>query len=171
MGCLPEVRRPQRISLKPSRRQRAMTTASRPLSSRLTTICAHEKPPRHGPCVHTKYVLSGLYRICYCLIMMVYYYESAMGSTPVLDYLLALPVQDSAPIFALLQAIGTYGLEVADRRHIRGKLWEFRPHRHRIFYAVLRGDVWLFHAYKKQGAKAPPREIKFALRRLKEIDN
>jgi len=103
--------------------------------------------------------------------MKVYYYQSAHGATPVLDFLLALPVQDSAPIFALIQAIGDYGLEVADRRHIRGKLWELRPDRYRIFYAVLHGDVWLLHAYKKQGAKAPPREIRIALRRLKEVDD
>jgi phage-related protein len=107
---------------------------------------------------------------CYRRFVRVFYYQSAAGTVPVLSYLLALPVQDSAPIFALVKAIGAYGLEIADHRHIRGKLWELRPDRHRIFYAVLQGDVWLLHAYKKQGAKAPPREIKIALRQLKEID-
>jgi phage-related protein len=55
-------------------------------------------------------------------------------------------------------------------RQIRGKLWELRISRNRIFYVVLKGDrMVLLHAYKKRGQKAPIREIETALRRMSEV--
>ena len=53
---------------------------------------------------------------------------------------------------------------------IEGKLWELKITRHRIFYVLIVGPVMvLLHAYKKQGQKAPPRELEVARKRMKGV--
>lgn len=60
--------------------------------------------------------------------------------------------------------------DTGSMRQIRGKLWELRISRTRIFYVVVVGDTMvLLHAYKKQGQKAPTREIETATRRMAEV--
>lgn len=55
-------------------------------------------------------------------------------------------------------------------RHIESKLWEIKVSRHRIFYVVIVGPAMvLLHAYKKQGQRAPVRELDVARRRMKEV--
>src|SRR3954469_21215729 len=55
-------------------------------------------------------------------------------------------------------------------RHIDGKLWELKITRHRIFYVIIVGPVMvLLHAYKKQGQKAPSRELDVGRKRMKEV--
>ncbi|MBI5198373.1 MAG: type II toxin-antitoxin system RelE/ParE family toxin [Nitrospirae bacterium] len=55
-------------------------------------------------------------------------------------------------------------------RQIRGKLWELRISRHRVFYVIIDAEMMvLLHAYKKQGQKAPAHELETALRRMKEV--
>jgi len=55
-------------------------------------------------------------------------------------------------------------------RQVRGKLWEVKVSAHRVFYVVVSGPTMvLLHAYKKQGRKAPPREIGVAEQRMREV--
>ena len=55
-------------------------------------------------------------------------------------------------------------------RQIQGKLWELKFSMDRVFYCVITGpDLVLLHAYKKQGQRAPPDEIKLAKKRMKEV--
>ena len=59
-------------------------------------------------------------------------------------------------------------------RHIEGKLWEIKIKAvsggYRVFYVVIKkSTLVLLHAYKKQSQKAPEREIKTAMKRLKEV--
>lgn len=57
-------------------------------------------------------------------------------------------------------------------RHIEGKLWEIRfklSAGYRIFYCLVSLNVYLLHAYKKQGQKAPLKEIDVARKRMKEV--
>ena len=71
-----------------------------------------------------------------------------------------------------MQDVRDHGLAapLVSMRQIRGKLWELRISRTRIFYVVVVGDTMvLLHAYKKQGQKVPPREIETAWRRMVEV--
>lgn len=57
-------------------------------------------------------------------------------------------------------------------RQIKGKLWEIKLSRYRVFYAIIKREVlMLLHAYKKQSQKAPNKEINVADKRLLEVQN
>src|SRR5438046_3094128 len=102
----------------------------------------------------------------------VLYYQSHSGRWPVRDYLLALPANEAAQIAAALERIAQRGLPSpgVTSRQIDGKLWELKFPIHRLFYVVAPGPtMWLLHAYKKQGQRAPVREIEVARRRMKEV--
>jgi len=99
-------------------------------------------------------------------------YTRASGRSPVDAYLDGLPLAERAEVFAILEDLRRYGLAapLVSMRQIRGKLWELRISRTRIFYVVVVGDTMvLLHAYKKQGQKAPTREIETASRRMAEV--
>jgi len=54
-------------------------------------------------------------------------------------------------------------------RKIRGDIWELRPKSSRVFFFHYQnGTFVLLHAYKKQGQKAPPKEIEKAEREMRE---
>ena len=104
--------------------------------------------------------------------MRVEFYRTPSGRSSVEDYLKGLPIQESVEIDAVLESIEQHGLDapLVSMRQIRGKLWELRISRNRIFYVVLKGDrMVLLHAYKKRGQKATVREIETALRRMSEV--
>ncbi len=105
--------------------------------------------------------------------MIIEYYQTPSGRSPVVDYLRQLPLEERAQIDAVLEDIEIHGLTapLVSMRQIDGKLWEIRiPPRSRIFYVVIeRHRMILLHAYKKQGQKAPQREIETARRRMAEF--
>jgi phage-related protein len=102
--------------------------------------------------------------------MVVTFYQTARGDLPVEEYLDELPAKQAAKVLDVLAAIEEHGLEVAVTRQIRGKLWEIKVSATRIFYALVTGpEVVLLHAYKKQGQKAPAKEIETAERRMEEV--
>jgi phage-related protein len=104
--------------------------------------------------------------------MDVRYYESPSGRRPVEDYLDGLPEDERARIAAVLADIVASDLDGATvvTRQIEGKLWELKISRHRVFYVLILGPVMvLLHAYKKQGQKAPRREIDVAMARMKKV--
>jgi len=105
--------------------------------------------------------------------MVIEFYLTASGRSPVAGYVRALPVDERAEIDAVLEDLQTYGLKapLVSMRQIEGKLWELRiPPRTRIFYVVIEGNrMVLLHAYKKQSQKAPAREIETARRRMAEF--
>jgi phage-related protein len=73
--------------------------------------------------------------------------------------------------FRLLREFGTL-LGLPHARPLTGhpKLWELRPGPNRIFYFAHAGRRFvLLHAYRKQGQKAPTREIAIAAKRMAEI--
>jgi phage-related protein len=88
------------------------------------------------------------------------------------DYLESLTADRAEIVYAALADLDRHGLEGASvtARHIEGKLWELKFAIDRVFYAVITGPVIvLLHAYKKQGQRAPLRELEVARRRLKEV--
>ena len=104
--------------------------------------------------------------------MIIKAYRTASGRSPVEDYFRGLPKNERDAIYALFEDLKEYGLEtpLVSMRQIRGKLWELRVSKHRIFYVILDAETMvLLHAYKKQGQKAPDHEIKTSLLRMKEL--
>lgn len=107
--------------------------------------------------------------------MRVRYYRAASGREPVREYVDSLPIRDQAAIDDVLGAVREHGFDAPGVRfrRIRGKLWEIKIQAgagHRIFYVMVEGLVMLLlHAYKKEGQKAPPREVWVAEARMKEV--
>jgi phage-related protein len=91
---------------------------------------------------------------------------------PVKDYIDALPTRQREEAAAILSDLQEHGLDApwASLRKIEGKLWEIRISQSRFFYVMIDADLMiLLHAYKKQGQKAPRREIDTALKRMREF--
>lgn len=105
--------------------------------------------------------------------MVLEFYLTARGRSPVAEYVRALSVEERAEIDAVFEDLAIHGLKapLVSMRQIEGKLWELRiPPRTRIFYVMIEGNrMILLHAYKKQSQKAPPREIETARRRMAEF--
>jgi phage-related protein len=102
----------------------------------------------------------------------VVYYRSAAGNEPVREYLSDLADEELALIESALDDLRANGVDAANvtMRHIDGKLWELKLSAHRIFYVVIDGPTLvLLHAYRKQGQKAPRRELEVATKRMKEV--
>ncbi len=91
-------------------------------------------------------------------------------------FLQALPKRDRAVILAVFKDIQDYGLEAkgCEFRQIEGKLWEIKVRAptvgYRFFYVMLSSDhLHVLHSYKKQGQRAPLKELEIARIRLKEV--
>ncbi len=89
-----------------------------------------------------------------------------------------LSVLDRAVILAVFQDISHHGLNAkgCNFRQIEAKLWEIKiraPNGSYRFFYVLLGQTHLhvLHSYKKQGQKAPKKELELARKRLKEVLN
>ena len=57
-------------------------------------------------------------------------------------------------------------------KKLQSKLYELRISSTvaiRIFYTIRNGEYYLLHAFKKKTDKTPPKELKIALDRLKEL--
>ena len=105
--------------------------------------------------------------------MEVRFYTNPRGDRPVQDYIADLDDEERGrvddAIAELLEADRMEEVQVVTR-HIEERLWELKVSRHRIFYVLVTGPiVVLLHAYKKQGQRAPPRELDVARRRMKEV--
>lgn len=95
---------------------------------------------------------------------------------PVRDFIMKLERKDRLKVLGCLESVEQCGLNSprVGFRQIDGKLWEIKIVTQgggvRIFYVMLRVDeIRLLHAYKKKSRKAPTKEIRVALRRMKEV--
>lgn len=107
-------------------------------------------------------------------LVAVYYYKKSSGKIPVLDFIDSLPLRDKEKILFDLTLLRDRGIHACglSLRHIEGKLWEIRfklSAGYRIFYCMISLDVHLLHAYKKQGQKAPAKEVDIATKRMMEV--
>lgn len=107
--------------------------------------------------------------------MNVVFYKTSSGREPVRDYFAELSVDDRAAFADSLSAIQEHGFDAPGIafRQLRKKLWEFRVQgtiSSRVFYVTVAGPTMvLLHTYKKQGQKAPAREIAVAENRMTEV--
>jgi len=92
------------------------------------------------------------------------------------DFIDDLTAVDRATMIAVLKDVESYGLSAVgcQFRQIEGKLWEIKikaPNGgYRVFYVMISSDEMMcLHAYKKQGQKAPKKELDLARKRLKEV--
>ncbi len=102
------------------------------------------------------------------------FYVTAAGRRPVQEYLDQLEGREAWSVVNALQLLQEHGLELGlpHVRPIERKLWELRvraQRQHRVFYVAASGRRFvLLHAFTKQTAQAPRREIEIALRRLSD---
>ena len=108
--------------------------------------------------------------------MKLIFYTTADGKSPALEVIKNLAKTDRSKIFGCLESIELLGFDTprVKFRHIEGKLWEIKIKTvsggYRIFYvAIQKSTLILLHTYKKQSQKTPDREIKTAMKRLKEV--
>ena len=100
---------------------------------------------------------------------------SASGRSYFEKFIQDLPTQDRADILAVFQGIQEDGFNAkgCEYRQIEGKLWEIKIRApsggYRFFYLAFTSDhIHVLHSYKKQGQKAPVRELNLAKKRMKE---
>lgn len=87
-------------------------------------------------------------------------------------YIDGLATNVRAAVRADLDDLEMHGLgaPLVSLRQIKGKLWEIRTDNVRLFYVMVdRETMVLLHGYRKQGKKAPQREIETALQRMKGL--
>jgi phage-related protein len=104
------------------------------------------------------------------------FHRSGSGRSYFEDFLKEFPKSDRAAILAVFQDIQTHGFNAlgCEFRQIEGKLWEIKIRTSggawRFFYVTLSQNlIYVLHSYKKQGQKAPVRELEVARKRLKEV--
>ena len=98
------------------------------------------------------------------------------GSEPVMAYIAALRAagtqSDAAAITRTIDLlIAAKATELQSQRLARqidsvNKIWELRPGRHRVAFAVVDGTWVLLHAWRKQTQKLDAAELRIAQRRL-----
>jgi phage-related protein len=108
--------------------------------------------------------------------MKVTFAASSSGRSYFEKFIQSLSMEDRAVILAVFRDIQDYGFDAkgCEFRQIDGKLWEIKIRAvtggYRFFYVTLMAShLHVLHSYKKQGQKAPARELDVARKRLKEV--
>ncbi|MCX6816327.1 MAG: type II toxin-antitoxin system RelE/ParE family toxin [Candidatus Beckwithbacteria bacterium] len=88
--------------------------------------------------------------------------------------LVKLSIKDRSRIESAIGFLEKYGPFIKPPlcKKIKANLFELRirgQDSYRIFYTFVKGNYYLVHLFKKKSQKIPPREIKVALDRVKQI--
>ncbi|MEK7559201.1 MAG: type II toxin-antitoxin system RelE/ParE family toxin [Patescibacteria group bacterium] len=102
------------------------------------------------------------------------FYQTARRDYPVKDFIEEQDQSTEAKINNSIRLLIDYGpfLKPPDVKKLQNKLYELRiPGKPaiRIFYTIINSQYYLLHAFKKKTQKTPPREMKTAIDRMKEI--
>jgi phage-related protein len=104
------------------------------------------------------------------------FHRAKSGRSYFEEFLDGIPKADRSGILAVFEDVRRHGFGAlgCQFRQVEGKMWEMKIRTTgggwRFFYVTLARDlIFVLHSYKKQGQKAPQREIDVARRRLKEI--
>jgi phage-related protein len=108
--------------------------------------------------------------------MKIYFYETDSGNSPIKKFIDKLPEKDQARFMEVFDEIETNGLSAirVTFKPLDGKLWEIKfkaaNSGYRILYVLLEQDmmVWL-HSFSKKTQKTPPKELKIARKRMKDV--
>jgi len=108
--------------------------------------------------------------------MKIEFYLTKSGRSPVTDFLDKQPIRDQAVVLAILNDIEKNGFDArgVQFRQLQGKLWEIKIKApsggFRLLYVTIEKDLlFILHGFKKKTQKTPPKDLKLALKRLKEI--
>ncbi|MDR0445716.1 MAG: type II toxin-antitoxin system RelE/ParE family toxin [Oscillospiraceae bacterium] len=103
------------------------------------------------------------------------YYQKEDGTTPVQEFLDALPVKHHAKAIRDIDVLEKFGTTLTEPhvKHIKGKLWELRIKSSgdisRIFYFIPMGaSIVLLHGFVKKTQKTPAKEIETASNYLED---
>ena len=106
----------------------------------------------------------------------IYFYKDKNGKSPIKEYLEQLATKNDKDsrikfnkIRDYVKVLSEHGIGAGEPyiKHLDGDIWELRPLRDRILFAVWDGDNFvLLHQFMKQTQKTPPREIEKAKRNL-----
>lgn len=112
------------------------------------------------------------------ILMKVTFACSSSGKSYFEKFIANLTAFDRALVLAVFQDISIHGLNAkgCDFRQIEAKLWEVKIKAqaggYRFFYVLINlYHLHVLHSYKKQGQRAPKKELELARKRLKEILN
>ena len=104
------------------------------------------------------------------------FYKDRRGKRPVVDYIKELAGKKDKDSCIKLDKINDYfqslqegGTHIGEPyvKHLAGDIWELRPLRDRILFAVWDGESFLvLHHFMKKTQKTPPHEIEQAKRNL-----
>jgi phage-related protein len=108
--------------------------------------------------------------------MVVAFYQTSFGRSPVEDFIQGLSKAERARFADVFEGVEKHGLGCprVQFRQLRGKLWEIKFNTpsggFRIAYVMVEGDtmVWL-HAFKKKTQKTPIEDLELAEKRMKEV--
>ena len=108
----------------------------------------------------------------------IYFYEDSDGNSPVYNWIKELSERTSKDARINARKVNDYitllqckGLSAGEPfiKHLKDEIWELRPLRNRILFAVWRGDGFiLLHQFLKKTQKTPLREIEKAVRELND---
>lgn len=74
-------------------------------------------------------------------------------------------------IVAYMDSLEKWGTRIGEpvTKHLNGEIWELRPLNNRILYAYYKDNTFiLLHYFRKTTLKTPKKEIKQAIRNLKD---
>lgn len=103
------------------------------------------------------------------------FYEKPTGSSPVKEFLESLSEKERARVFQRIQLLEDQGphLEFPFSSQIEGKLRELRLQFGKADYRILyygdaRRSFVLLHAFRKQTAQTPRKDVEIGLKRMNE---
>lgn len=109
----------------------------------------------------------------------IYFYKDKNGKQPILNHLKELGSKKDKDsrikvnkIGSYIKMLSTYGTAIKEPyvKHLEGEIWELRPLRDRILFAVwVNNSYILLHMFTKKTQKTPKREIDQAKNNLKEL--
>ena|SRR3990167_6719562 len=101
-------------------------------------------------------------------------FESSRGEKPVEVLIKSLDQSTTAKAIHIIDLLENYGpqLGMPHTKKLTSDLYELRVRGRqevRIFYSLVKNDIYLIHAFVKKKQKAPRKEIETALDRLKSL--
>lgn len=104
----------------------------------------------------------------------VLFFQTVRGDYPVQDFIDKQDIPTQTKIASAIKLLVDYGpyLKPPYIKKLQDKLYELRISGKvavRIPYTIVHGEYYLLHAFKKKSQKAPIKELKTALDRMREI--
>ncbi|MCX6784253.1 MAG: type II toxin-antitoxin system RelE/ParE family toxin [candidate division WWE3 bacterium] len=102
------------------------------------------------------------------------FYKTSREELPVQEFVETLDESTYGKYINAVRMLKEYGpfLKPPISKKISSHIYELRITGEinvRIFYTIINNDFYLLHGFKKQSQKTPPKEIKKAIDRYKEI--